>query len=502
MLIPRGRYGNKECPRAVGVGQRGKYAFLITPVLSSVGITDRCFLHTRPMRIVRRVSLCLVLVFIGLSASWAGETPVPFLQEAHTAYEQQRYQPALDLLDKLPASEQATVPVRTLRTRVLAKLDRPKDAFAEYERLVEELRREDEPLLQDVAFGFVTSMLKDMREQMRGAAYTAIKELESDRYATYLEDGLSDGSGLVRALAAEALGQLPNGRKSARLRKAMDDQASMVRSNVVRAVGLAGDKAERAFLEGALKDEQPMVRVQAIGALIRLGKKDQWQALAQASTAANPEARSTALRVMGDLRDKRGIPLAIAASKDPMPSVRGGAAAAIGMLGAKEGLEALITLMKDKIPAVRASAAIALGELDDREAVPVLRRALEDADPGVKGAAIDSLLRLGEPFPDIEPAIRGLLHAQDPGPRSALGKAMARGVGPNRKPALEYLFQLIHDSLPRPRIAAVRSLGRIGGREHIADLKELLRDQDPAVQSTAAASLMRLLRQSANPATS
>lgn len=454
------------------------------------------------MRIVRRVNLCIVLVVSGLSVSWAAERPSPALQEVQTAYQDQRYQPALELLDKLPANEQTSVPVRTLRTRVLTKLDRPKDALAEYDRLVELLRQDDESLLQDVAFGFITSMFKDMREQMRGAAYTALKELESDHYAVYLEDGLSDGSGLVRALAAEALGQLPNGRKSARLRKAMDDQASMVRSNVVRAVGLTGDKAERPFLEGALKDEQPMVRVQAVGALLRMGKKDQWEALAQAATAANPEARSTALRVMGDLKDRRGVPLAIAASKDPMPSVRGGAAAAIGMLGAKEGLEALTALMKDKISAVRASAAIALGELDNKEVVPVLRRALEDSDPGVKGAAIDSLLRLGEPFPEIEPAIRGLLHAQDPGPRSALGKAMARAAGPNRRPALEYLFQLVHDTLPRPRIAAVRSLGRIGGREHIVELKELLRDQDPAVQSTAAASLLRLLRLPAKPATS
>jgi HEAT repeat protein len=60
---------------------------------------------------------------------------------------------------------------------------------------------------------------------------------------------------------------------------------------------------------------------------------------------------------------------------------------------------------------------------------------------------------------------------------------------------LAYLDQMLHDPLPRPRIAAARSLGRIGSREHISDLKETLHDQDAAVQATVAASLIRLLRQ-------
>lgn len=442
------------------------------------------------------VWLGIGLPFLVQDAGAAEGVSAPALErEAETAFVERRYPQALELLDRLGENNALSIQARRLKTKTLVELGRPKDALDVYDHLVQERGRDEEALLEGVAMAFIRVLFKDMREQMRGAAYSALKELESEAVVPDLEDGLSDGSGLVRALAAEALGQLKNGRKSARLRKAIEDQASMVRANVVRAVGLNGDKRERPFLEQALNDEQPMVRVQAIGALLRFGHKESWAGLTQAAQAANPEARSTALRVMGELKDPRGLKFAIAGSRDPQPSVRGGAAAALGMLGKAEGFEPLVTLMSDRIPAVRSSAAVALGELGNKAAVPVLRKAFQDPDPGVKGAAVDSMLRLGEPFPDIEEAVRGLMRAQDPGPRSAVAKALARGAGPNRQAALAYLDQILHDPLPRPRIAAARSLGRIGDRNHIPDLKEALRDQDAAVQATAAASLIRLLRQ-------
>ena len=61
------------------------------------------------------------------------------------------------------------------------------------------LKQDESPLLREVALGFIVIMVKDMREQMRGAAYTALKEVDSDDIIPYFEDGLSDGSGPVRA---------------------------------------------------------------------------------------------------------------------------------------------------------------------------------------------------------------------------------------------------------------------------------------------------------------
>ena len=87
-------------------------------------------------------------------------------------------------------------------------MGKPKDALAEYDQLTQGLTQDDPVLLRELGIGFATVLVKDMREQMRGAAYTALKDVDSPETIPFLEDGLSDGSGLVRALAAEALGKL------------------------------------------------------------------------------------------------------------------------------------------------------------------------------------------------------------------------------------------------------------------------------------------------------
>ena len=68
----------------------------------------------------------------------------------------------------------------------------------------------------------------DMREQIRGAAYTALKEINSDEVIPYLEDGLTDGSGMLRALVAEALAKRKAGQQSKQFRNALKDEAGLV----------------------------------------------------------------------------------------------------------------------------------------------------------------------------------------------------------------------------------------------------------------------------------
>ncbi|MBK9306054.1 MAG: HEAT repeat domain-containing protein [Nitrospira sp.] len=69
---------------------------------------------------------------------------------------------------------------------------------------------------------------------MRGAAFTALKEWQSPDAVPFFEDGLSDGSGLVRALAAEGLAKLDAGRRSPKFRQALEDQAVLVKEAVLK----------------------------------------------------------------------------------------------------------------------------------------------------------------------------------------------------------------------------------------------------------------------------
>ena len=300
------------------------------------------------------------------------------LKEAQEAFDKQQYEQALEQLAKLEKEQSAAPDVRRLKIRSFLKLGNPKDALGEYDKLESVLKHEDESLLREVALGFIVVMVKDMREQMRGAAYTALKEVDSDDVVPYFEDGLSDGSGPVRALAVEGLSRSEAGRKSTKLRTAIEDQAGLVKARVVKALGKTGDPGVMPIVESATKDELSTVRIAAYGALIRLGKKEAWTELQQAAASPNPEDRADAIRTMADLKDQRGASIMIESLTYKQPSVRGTAARGLGHLGHKEARGQIEQLLKDPIPAVRESAVGSLADLGGTESVPVLTQALSD----------------------------------------------------------------------------------------------------------------------------
>ncbi len=445
----------------------------------------------RPTRFLAS-ALCL-LAFHGTARLAGAEA----LQDAHTAFDKQRYDQALQLLDGLQKHGKDAPAVRRLKVRTLAKAGKPLEAVAEYEALVPPGQPDDTPLLREVAFGVITPLLKDMRDQMRGAGYTALREIESDEAVPYFEDGLSDGSGVVRALVSEGLARLKTGQKSERFRKAVTDQAAFVRANVLKGLGRSGDRSAIAVVETALKDDQAMVRAVAAGALVMLGRQEAFSEVRKAAQEGIPEGRSAAVRMMGELQDRRALPVLQAALKDRQPSIRGAAAASLGELRMPESAVALTPLLADPVPAVRSSAALALSALGARDRAPDIKKLFDDHNHAVRAAAAAALLGMGRPFAEVATVIRQLSQEGDPGLRASAGRALGRSGEKDADEAVAALRVLLSDALPRPRIAAARSLGHVGGprqaQEIIGVLKQALRDQDEAVRATVAGALIRWL---------
>jgi HEAT repeat protein len=423
-------------------------------------------------------------------------SPTEALDAAQSAFDKKQYEEALKVLDRLGTQSDLSPAGLKLKTKTLLKLGRPKEALAEYDRLEKLVQQEDRGLLREVAVGFIVVLLKDMREQMRGAAYTALKELEPHEAVPFFEDGLSDGSGVVRTLVVESLGLTEEGRRSQKFRKALDDQAALVKAAVLKALAKSGDRSVLPLLEQGLKDEQAAVRLASAAGLAVRGRSEAWEQVRRVARSMNqthPEERATALRLLGEMKDPKALPVLLDALGDRQPSIRGAAAAALGDLGRVETLPRLQQMLQDKIPAVRTSAAISLGELGDHAAVPPLKDALGDSNPVVQAAVVSALLRLHEPIGTVAPVIRRLSQQQDPGIRAAAGKALGRADGKNVEAAVEFLGALLEDPIPRPRIAAARSLGHIGGSEALPLLKHILHDEDDAVRATAGGALAHLL---------
>ena len=443
-----------------------------------------------------RLFLVIILAwFCGWNASprslFAASSSVP--KEIQSAYDGKQYQQVVDELPKLNPEQRAVPDVRRVAIHSLLKLGNPKDALTEYDQLEASLKREDPALLHEVALGFIVVLLKDMREQMRGAAYTALKEIDPEEALPYFEDGLSDGSGPVRVLAVEGLGRSEAGRKSMKLRTALEDQAGIVKARAIKALGRTGDRSLIPLLEPATKDEMAIARVAAFGALIRLGQKGMWESLQQAAQAANPEDRAEALKVMVDLKDPRAIPILLELLSYQQPSVRGTAARGLGQLGQKNARGRIEQLLKDPVPAVRESAAAGLADLGGKESVPSLTKTLSDGNMTVRAATIAALLQLGEPFETVAPTVLGLAQQNDTAARASAAHALGKAMKTNAKDAVSLLVSLTADPLPGPKIVALRSLGHIGDREVFPALKDALHDSNEAVRATAGGALIHLL---------
>ena len=438
-------------------------------------------------------ALLWMLAEIGMLLSSPATVAASVPHDIQVLYDRKQYQQALDEIAKLDQDAAASAEIRRVKIRSLLKLGNPKDALLIYDQLVAGLKQEDEPLLHDVALGFIVVLMKDMREQMRGAAYTALKEITSDEVIPYFEDGLSDGSGPVRVLAVEGLARSEAGRKSLKLRTALEDQAAVVKARAVKAIGQSGDPSVIPLIETATKDEMATVRIAAYGALIRLGRKDAWDRLRNTAEAPNPEDRADTLRVIADLKDQRGVPLMTELLSYKQPSVRGAAARALGHLGRKDVRAQIEALLKDPVQAVREAAAASLADLGGKESVPVLAKALNDGAFTVRASAVAALLQLGEPFRLVAPTVLALAQQNDTAARSSAAYALGKATKPNAGDAAALLESLTADPLPGPKIVALRSLGRIGNRDSIPLFKEALHDTNEAVRATAGGGILHLL---------
>ncbi len=416
-------------------------------------------------------------------------------KDAQESFDKQQYEQVLEQLAKLEKEQGAAPDVRRLKIRSFLKLGNPKDALGEYDKLELSLKQDEVPLLREVALGFIVVMVKDMREQMRGAAYTALKEVDSDEVVRYFEDGLSDGSGPVRVLAVEGLGRSETGRKSTKLRAAIEDQAGLVKARVVKTLGRTGDPGVISLVESATKDELTTVRISAYGALIRLGKKEVWTQLQQAAESLNPEDRADAIRTIAELKDQRGASIMTESLTYKQPSVRGAAARGLGHLGRREARGQIEQLLKDPVPAVRESAAGGLAELGGQESVPALTQALSDGNVTVRASAIAALLQLGQPYSTVAATAQSLAQQNDTAMRASVAYALGKATKGNAPGAISLLTSLTADPLPGPKIVALRSLGHVGDRELIPLLKEALHDTNDAVRATAGGALLHILQQ-------
>ena len=308
---------------------------------------------------------------------------------------------------------------------------------------------------------------------------------------------LADDEARVRRRAALAIGHVGLAEGVAPLVTTLSDADPEVRQMAAFALGLIGDKSARDPLMSALGDPSPLVKASAAEALGLLGDA---AAADPISGVAYQVVQSGALaQTPGDEEDvKRDTPAAAfrlaiyalvrlkaypqlaAAVLDGsgQPRVRWWPVAyALQRIEDPRALPALMTLAKEAHPYTRAFAVKGLGGLKDRQALPVLMPLLSSGTRAVLVQTVRALGRIGDPS-SVEPLLKIINDASsDPQVRleavTALGgiRAAASSI------VLERLLDLMTDSSPPMRAAALRSMAALDPAEFVAVLSGL--DPDP-----------------------
>ena len=323
-------------------------------------------------------------------------------------------------------------------------------------------------------------LLSDNEARVRRRAALALGRVGLPEAVEPLTGLLGDEDPDVRQMAAFALGLIGDAAARPGLLAALEDADPEVQGRAAEALGMIGDLVDAAAVSGMVRTHvgsgaltgvaaddltfplAPAVEAARVGmyALVRLGS---YEALAAAALDAGGQPVSTWWPVsyaIQRLGDPRGAPALATLLNTPGRYTAAFAARGLGAMKALEAAEPLRQIVERRAvhPAVVIQAIRALAAIGDSATAPVVTRIVVDAQA-------DATLRL-----EAMTALSVLATAD----------------------SLDLLLDLMSDSSPAMRGAALRTLARVDPDTLLAALSGLDPDRDWTVRAAEAAALATL----------
>ena len=256
-----------------------------------------------------------------------------------------------------------------------------------------------------------------------------------------------------------------------------------VRRSAAVALGRIGDSTATTTLINTLNDESLVI--DAANALGQIGDPRALDGLLALLGNGDASVRQAAVSGLNSLAlagmSERIIPLL----HDPDPNVRESAVKIAGYFGYREAADALIDLSGDSNERVRCAAIEHLPFTEDERVLDVLVRASKADTPSVRAAAARALGNMDAP--EAERQLIGALADEDAWVRYFSARALGRRRSPDSVAALEKV--VAQEEFNHVRIAALDSLGQIGGGRVAGIAAGLVRDDDPDVARAAQGAL-------------
>jgi HEAT repeat protein len=256
-----------------------------------------------------------------------------------------------------------------------------------------------------------------------------------------------------------------------------------VKRSAVVALGRIGDARATAALLKTLSEES--LAIEAANALGRIGDPRAVDGLLSLIGNKDSSIRQAAVAALNSLAvpsvSKRIVPLL----RDPDPNVRESAVKTAGYFGDPESAGALVELSADPDERVRCAAIEHLPFVEDERTLNVLVHALKQETPSVRAAAARALGNVDAP--EVIPPLIEALSDDDVWVRYFGARALGRRGAAASVAALENVVE--NEKFNHVRIAALDSLGKIGGAGVAAVAAGLVLDDDPDLARAAQVAL-------------
>ena len=228
--------------------------------------------------------------------------------------------------------------------------------------------------------------------KQRQAVFALSQSKDPQAAAPQLMAALTAKDPMTRTLAVRGLGRLKAADAEPKLEAILaNDPYPEVREAAATSLREIESPNAVDALGKALSDEATTVRLTALSGLAHY-RDAKVRTLVEAVTKdKSVEVRRTAVYVLGQLDDPKAGPVIQDLLKDPDSGVRAGAAQALGELHTAPSKTALLPLLKDPDKGVRAVAARSLLMLGDNSGFETAKTLANDADHNVQVIAIDAL---------------------------------------------------------------------------------------------------------------
>ena len=256
------------------------------------------------------------------------------------------------------------------------------------------------------------------------------------------------------------------------------------RKAAVIALGRIGSPKAVPALVGELTDDEELT-IAAAGALGKIGDRRAFEALLGLIDHPDAAVRQAVISAINSLGHPEMAGRAAALLNDPNPRVRESAVKIAGYFGYAECTDLLLERCGDEDENVRRAAIEHIPYLEDDRVVPTLIDAIENGAPKVRTAAAGAFAQV-----ESETALPHLLRALSD-PDSWVRYFAVRSIGHHRhSESIDALAGIARaDEASHVRIAAIDSLGKIGGPRAAAVLASIVESREEILARPALKSL-------------